>query len=277
MKQTKRHMLICLMSILAIIFIVGCSHHNRIQLADIQDDISSIIEENYLKPCPSGRLSVYSYVVLNSEENSSFHDKLLVNIEILQQFYSPFLSDDHQLELFHEYSSTIDFILSIQNDKICHEELPSVYSSSSQMQYLDHFFDDNLSSNHYDMLLEDCQQKAYHVIESQHEADSVIESLFDSVVSSASVSSSPAELFHCHPEEWNQLIQMDYQALDYCFREFLKKNQTDLKGQLMMMTCQAIIKNWNDQDVEYQSFHTGQEWFDAYYGFSFRIQQALSG
>ena len=234
-----------------------------IHLSDVQNSISEIIEEHYLKPCPSGRISVYSYTIMNSEENSSFTDKLIVGVEILQQFYSPFLSDQN-FELFNEEFSTVQFILSIQDNQIIKEEIPFLQDSSSWIDSLDALGISNNQSENYDNLNQECQDKAFDIIHSQKEAEKQIESIFETMISNPLLSSSPQDILSEYSSEWNQLIHLGYQTLDYCFQQFLKGNQTDLKGYLMMLACRSIIDEWYDIDVETQTFSTGQQWFDSY-------------
>lgn len=58
------------------------------------------------------------------------------------------------------------------------------------------------------------------------------------------------------------LIQYGHHTLEYCFGEFLKGGQTDLRGEIMALICQRIMEDWhedfNGKDMK------AQEWFDAY-------------
>ncbi len=158
----------------------------------------------------------------------------------------------------------------MQNNQIVKEDLPHIsYSYASDLiQGLENFIDEDVPLEHYEKLASECQEKAMAIINSQSDAEKAIQSLLNTMVSTSLLTSSPDELIQDCPEDWNQLLQFDYQLLDYCFKEFLNGNQTDLKGHLMMAACQEILNQWNDEYIESQDFSTGQEWFDAYQSFA---------
>ncbi len=84
------------------------------------------------------------------------------------------------------------------------------------------------------------------------------------ICSSPALSSNPGAYIEAHPKEYFRLLEYDEFTLRYCFGEFLKGEQTDLRGHIMAVACREILKNHEELIVSGEGFMTGQDWFDAY-------------
>lgn len=90
-----------------------------------------------------------------------------------------------------------------------------------------------------------------------------IETLLETVCSSPKEASSAEERIQEHLQEYKELLSYEEYTLRYCFTEFLKGGQTDLRGKVMEQLCMDIMDSWGipHHDVLYQ---TGQDWFDTF-------------
>lgn len=90
-----------------------------------------------------------------------------------------------------------------------------------------------------------------------------IETLLETVCSSPKEVSSAEERIQAHLQEYKELLSYEEYTLRYCFTEFLKGGQTDLRGTVMEQLCMDIMDGWGipHHDVLYE---TGQDWFDTF-------------
>lgn len=95
--------------------------------------------------------------------------------------------------------------------------------------------------------------------------DSRIAVLLNVLQSSPAASSNPGDYIRAHEEEYKELLGYGEATLRYCFSEFLKGNQTDLRGHIMAQLCQEISNIWGET-LLINSFVpvTGQAWFDVF-------------
>ncbi len=92
-----------------------------------------------------------------------------------------------------------------------------------------------------------------------------IKGLLLSMVSSPGLSSSPGDYISEHREAYDKLTAYEEIALEYCFRQFLQGEQTDLLGSIMAILCRDIAENLGESpEPEDKTYATGQEWFDAF-------------
>ena len=73
-----------------------------------------------------------------------------------------------------------------------------------------------------------------------------------------------AVFFLTDPAEDEQLATYGEFTLRYCFTEFLKGRQTDLRGHIMAQLCQEIMPTMGEAFIIEYEHATGQEWFDAF-------------
>ena len=108
------------------------------------------------------------------------------------------------------------------------------------------------------------------------DTDAVIEGLLEEVVASPGrFSSGVKDYIVTHEDVYEELIHYGKYTLWYCFGEFLKGGQTDLRGHVMASVCRDISIGWGEGlliDSVYQET-TGQEWFDAFRGNAEEVQK----
>lgn len=95
--------------------------------------------------------------------------------------------------------------------------------------------------------------------------DSRIAVLLNVIQSSPAASSNPGDYIRAHEEEYKELLGYGEATLYYCFSEFLKGNQTDLRGHIMAQLCQEISSMWGETLlIDSLVPVTGQSWFDYF-------------
>jgi len=97
---------------------------------------------------------------------------------------------------------------------------------------------------------------------SQADVGNRIENLLEIIMSSPMESSNHQEYIDEHPIEYREIVFIGSHAMDYCFTEFEKGNQTGLKGNIMASACQDIMAVYGEEFNG--SFSNGQDWYDAY-------------
>ena len=98
------------------------------------------------------------------------------------------------------------------------------------------------------------------------DTDAVIEGLLDKIVGSAgSPASDVRHYIDANPIDYRELTYYGQYTLQYCFKEFLKGGQTDLRGLLMAQVCQDIMEGFGEK-LKLEDFEpaSGQEWFEAF-------------
>ena len=88
--------------------------------------------------------------------------------------------------------------------------------------------------------------------------------LFERMMESPGWSSSPSDYLRAHESEHEQLLAGGKSTLHYIFYEFLKRNQTGLKGHLMRLVLDELAP---ESKLDLIAF-TGQQYFDAWLVFA---------
>ena len=96
------------------------------------------------------------------------------------------------------------------------------------------------------------------------DTDNIVENLLDEIMSSTGTESGLAGYIENHSIAYRELTYYGVYTLQYCFREFLKDGQTDLRGLLMANVCQEIMHGLGETLLTEVEPATGQEWFDAF-------------
>lgn len=92
------------------------------------------------------------------------------------------------------------------------------------------------------------------------DTEKVIGSLIETICSSPALSSNPGDYIEAHPIEYRELTYYGRYTLKYCFTEFLKGGQTDLRGHIMRAAMDDIAP-----EARLKLYaETGQEYFDAW-------------
>lgn len=92
---------------------------------------------------------------------------------------------------------------------------------------------------------------------------SEIEELLETICSSPAQSSNPGAYIEAHPEEYARLIELERTTVSYCFTQFARGGQTDLRGHIMAIACREIISGTEPLTVD-GYYMTGQDWFVAF-------------
>ena len=92
------------------------------------------------------------------------------------------------------------------------------------------------------------------------DTNKVIGLLIETICSSPALSSNPGDYIEEHSIEYRELTYYGRYTLKYCFTEFLKGGQTDLRGHIM----KAAIDDIAPEAQLNLSAETGQEYFDAW-------------
>ena len=92
------------------------------------------------------------------------------------------------------------------------------------------------------------------------DTDKVIGALIEMICSSPALSSNPGDHIKEHSIEYRELTYYGRYTLKYCFTEFLKGGQTDLRGHIMRDVIDDIAP-----EAQLKLYaETGQEYFDAW-------------
>lgn len=91
--------------------------------------------------------------------------------------------------------------------------------------------------------------------------DSKICELLEIIQSSPLHSSNPGDYTDEHKEEYKELLSYGEYTLRYCFGEFMRGGQTDLRGHIMALACVDIMAEWGEGYAIDGIAMTGQDWF----------------
>ena len=101
-----------------------------------------------------------------------------------------------------------------------------------------------------------------------------IAALLDAICASPAQSSNPSDYVAAHSAEYQKLINYGAYTLLYCYKEFLKGGQTDLKGWIMALACQSIADAWGETPEPLENaVLTGQDWFDGFFSYAFVLEK----
>lgn len=94
----------------------------------------------------------------------------------------------------------------------------------------------------------------------QIDTDVIAENLFEQIMASPALSSNPGDYIAAHPLEYRELIYYGDNTLRYLFSEFLKGDETGLKGHLMRQVMDQLV---GKERLNFTA-NTGQEYFDQW-------------
>ena len=101
-----------------------------------------------------------------------------------------------------------------------------------------------------------------------------IAALLDAICASPAQSSNPSAYVAAHGAEYQKLINGGADTLLYCYKEFLKGGQTDLRGWIMALACQSIADVWGETPEPLENaVLTGQDWFDGFFSYAFVLEK----
>ena len=90
----------------------------------------------------------------------------------------------------------------------------------------------------------------------------IVEHNLDIIMSSPATSSSPGDYISSHEAQYNEIVALGVEALQYMFSIFDEGGQIGLRGWIMALACSDIL----GEDVIFAGLpaETGQDWYDAY-------------
>jgi len=118
----------------------------------------------------------------------------------------------------------------------------------------------------------ECRSKALVIMNRGGSLSDHIASLLEIICSSPALSSSPAAYIEEHKVSYLELVEYDEFTLRYCFSEFLKGGQTDLRGHIMAAACREIMEKWQEKmPIAQTASFSGQDWFNAFVIYSEKL------
>ena len=107
--------------------------------------------------------------------------------------------------------------------------------------------------------------KAFYILNNSNSIDVKIAELLDTIQASPAFSSNLGDYIREHESEYNELVSYGKYTLQYCFSEFLKGEQMDLRGHIMASVCNGIAEKWGESlIIDGNTPSTGQGWFDIF-------------
>ena len=135
----------------------------------------------------------------------------------------------------------------------------SYYAQDIREKFPAHIVEDGMDSQKF--ILQQTQECYVQAVASTGlDTDQVIGSLIETICSSPALSSNPRDYIKEHPIEYRELTYYGRYTLKYCFTEFLKGGQTDLRGHIMRAAMDDIAP---EAQIKLYA-ETGQEYFDAW-------------
>ncbi len=113
-------------------------------------------------------------------------------------------------------------------------------------------------------LSQECEKKALAIMKERGSIYDEISRLLYTINSSPRFSSAPGDYIKEHRSEYDTMVSYGEYTLRYCFTEFLKGKQTDLRGHIMAIACQDIMEGWGETLTIDKTANTGQDWFDLF-------------
>lgn len=135
----------------------------------------------------------------------------------------------------------------------------SYYAQDIREKFPAHIIEDGMDSQKF--ILQQTQEcYAQAVASTGLDTEKVIRALIETICSSPALSSNPGDYIEAHPIEYRELTYYGRYTLKYCFTEFLKGGQTDLRGHIMRAAMDDIAP-----EARLKLYaETGQEYFDAW-------------
>ena len=135
----------------------------------------------------------------------------------------------------------------------------SYYAQDIREKFPAHIVEDALHGQKF--VLQQTQECYEQAISSTGlDTDKVIGSIIETICSSPALSSNPGDYIEEHSIEYRELTYYGRYTLKYCFTEFLKGGQTDLRGHIMRAAIDDIAP---EAQLNFDA-KTGQEYFDAW-------------
>ena len=240
--------------------------------------ISAAILDHYASDEPDGLIHVESHVLLANEAMSGtplfgandHAEKVIVYLLVHHVKYSTY---GGQLEAVGgSYVPTaITFKVSNSREYILEEYWEPrdgiYYADDIRKKFPGASADDALNDQAYiEELKAQTYSKALAYLNSNRSLDVIIEELLGKIQSSPAHSSNPGDYIHEHETEYAELLGYGEYTLRYCFTEFLRGSQYDLRGHIMALACEDIMLAWGEAYTIDGTPLTGQDRFNEFCG-----------
>lgn len=247
-----------------------CMYNNRNSAVDIDKLISNAVMERYRSDKPTGYIDVEGHVILGTESKASATQSFkatetTVYCVVKHQAYS-FYNNELTSKYGIDCPAAITFSID-ENNAYTLKEFQVPAEGELLKSSVKEIFPENIAEDilkHYEKyqkeLNDECYKKAKAYITGLNSTETRINELLNVICSSPAQSSAPGDYIAAHKYEYDEIIKYDDIALKFIYSEFLKGNQTDLRGHVMALIMRDLL---NDEAISLNA-KTGQEYFDAF-------------
>lgn len=139
----------------------------------------------------------------------------------------------------------------------------SYYVSSIREKFPDHIEENAIDTQKYIYgQIVNCYEQAVRY--ANLDTDAIVEGLLAQMVENPGTGSDVASYIQTHHLTYRELRYYGKYTLQYCFKEFLKGGQTDLRGALMAELCRDIGGIYGEALLMDYEPENGQEWFEEF-------------
>ena len=222
----------------------------------------AILERNKGESGKSGDFQCEAHVILGTENHA---DRVTVFAQVMTKHFG--LSDEGITDEGGSHIPTAITLNKLEDGKYSLKEywIPrdgEEYEKDLRAKFPKNIVELALNTELYSLRLE---QSCYEQLASSHKisAEKTINKLLLGILDSPKSSSNPMDYIDEHQLEYRQLTYFGVSTLRFCFSEFLKGDQTDLRGQVMAHLCREILVDFGEIAKDEKDYATGQEWFDG--------------
>lgn len=213
---------------------------------------------------PTGIINVESHIKL-SEGRMIDTDKNSEDTFYLLVLYNSYSFDGELNKVSSEYIPTaITFAINKSGDYELKEYWTprdgSFYAKDIKEKFPKESADELENEEYRNRLESECYKKAKAYITGLNSPETRINELLNVICSSPAQSSNPGDYINEHKYEYNEIIKYGDDALRYIYSEFLKGNQTDLRGHVMALIMRDLLEN---EEINTNA-DFGQEYFDKF-------------
>jgi len=238
--------------------------------------ISAAILEHYRSDKPDGLIHVESHILLANEEMRGIplfgaDDRAEKVTAYLLVYHVKYSTYGGTLEAMGGSYVPAAITFSIRNSgEYVLEEYWEPRDGSFYAEDIRHKFpgsaaDDAQNAQAYiEELKAQTYNKALAYMNNYVSLDVRIAELLDIIQSSPAQSSNPGDYIRAHEKEYDELLGYGEFTLRYCFSEFLRGDQIDLRGHIMALACEEIMLLWGEAYTIDSVPFTGQDRFDAF-------------
>lgn len=106
------------------------------------------------------------------------------------------------------------------------------------------------------------------------DTEEILNDLYEQIERSPAESSNPGDYIDAHSIAYREITYYGIHTLKHAFHEFLKGEQIGLRGHLMALSCQYIMKNMGEPFTAAE-YMTGQDWFDQFKEYALSLKPEI--